>query len=344
MDEQYRLKKYTAAEMEALLDKIAEGTGYTKSEIDEMLVEKVDAEEGKGLSTNDFTDSDKVQISANKAGIGAVANVGAKNKLASTLDLAYLKSINRSGTWEDNVYTLNSISFTVNADGTVLANGTPSAQTVFLLITKARLAEDIAAGNYTLSGCPSGGGESGSNYRIFAYNPSSTVNGATDIGNGVEVHCDYSHSKDANIAIVIGANKTVDALLFSPMLRDAAIEDSTYVPYAPSNRELYETQNRITSETLSYRYDVISTWTWTAVYQSNNLKYYTNISLTGWDEIYSVGIANSTHIGPWMIYIESFRANRIQIGLIDLTGTGTAPNITDTQIGIDVCIYGKKST
>lgn len=204
------------------------------------LENKVDKVNGKGLSTNDFTNEDKSQISANKAGIGAVANAGAKNKLSSTLDLTYLKSINRSGTWADNVYTLNSISFTVTADGTVLVNGTPSAQTVFLLITKARLAEDVAAGNYTLSGCPSGGGESGSNYRIFAYNPSSTVNGATDTGDGVEVQCDYSHSKDANIAIVVGANKTVNNLTFSPMLRDAAIEDDTYQPYAPTNRELYE--------------------------------------------------------------------------------------------------------
>lgn len=231
---------------EAEKTKLASLVNYDDTEVKEdisgietSLNNKIDKVNGKGLSTNDFTNEYKAQITTNKNGIAAVANAGAKNKLASTLDLAYLKSINRSGTWVDNVYTLDSISFTVNVDGTILVNGTPSDQTAFLLIGKSRLAKDIAAGNYILSGCPSGGG-SGSNYRVFAYNPSSTVGGATDIGNGVEVHCDYSHSKEANIAIVIGANKTVDTLLFSPMLRDASIEDDVYVPYAPTNRELYE--------------------------------------------------------------------------------------------------------
>lgn len=49
------------------LDNIEQGTGdtYTKTEVDTMLAEKVDAEEGKGL----ISDSEKAQISANKAAI-----------------------------------------------------------------------------------------------------------------------------------------------------------------------------------------------------------------------------------------------------------------------------------
>jgi hypothetical protein len=70
------------------LDNIEQGAGgdtYTKTEVDTMLAEKVDKVNGKGLSTNDFTDSEKAQISANKAGIGAVANAGSKNLVNNTM-------------------------------------------------------------------------------------------------------------------------------------------------------------------------------------------------------------------------------------------------------------------
>lgn len=39
-----------------------QSTTYTKSEVDTALAEKVDKETGKGLSTNDFTDTDKENL------------------------------------------------------------------------------------------------------------------------------------------------------------------------------------------------------------------------------------------------------------------------------------------
>ena len=68
------------------------------------LNNKVDKVDGKGLSTNDFTDSEKTQISANKAGIGAVANRGSKNLFKNTA----------------NSKTYNGVTFSVSADGTVI--------------------------------------------------------------------------------------------------------------------------------------------------------------------------------------------------------------------------------
>lgn len=38
------------------------GSSYTKAEIDEMLLGKVDAVDGKGLSTNDYSDADKFNV------------------------------------------------------------------------------------------------------------------------------------------------------------------------------------------------------------------------------------------------------------------------------------------
>lgn len=164
-----------------------------------------------------------------------------KNLLSATLDLDYLKSINKSGTWNNNVYTWRDVSATINENGTIIINGTPTQQFTFFIYTKARLATDISAGNYVLSGCPSGGGEEGANYRLFAWNPSETVKGATDIGLGIETYCDYTHTKDANIAIIVGANRQADNLLFKPMLCDAKIWQISpdYIQHIPSNQSLY---------------------------------------------------------------------------------------------------------
>lgn len=38
------------------------GSSYTKAETDELLLGKVDAVEGKGLSTNDYSDADKSNV------------------------------------------------------------------------------------------------------------------------------------------------------------------------------------------------------------------------------------------------------------------------------------------
>lgn len=216
MDEQYRLKKYTAAEMEALLDEIAEGTGYTKSEIDEMLAEKVDAEEGKGLSTNDFTDSEKAQISANKAGIGAVANSGAKNVLNTT-------ATSRE---------VNGVAFTVNSDGTIIATGTATARVQYVL--KSGLMPNLQG--FILSGAPINESEA---KIYFQYNQSPWTALAIDSGEGARIS-NYDNSKPITVFINIPSGNTVSGLTFKPMIRNASIEDDTYQPYAPTNRELYE--------------------------------------------------------------------------------------------------------
>ncbi len=50
------------------------GPFYTQDEIDNLLDGKVDKEDGKGLSTNDFTDSYKNQITTNQQDIASLQN------------------------------------------------------------------------------------------------------------------------------------------------------------------------------------------------------------------------------------------------------------------------------
>ncbi len=216
MDEQYRLKKYTAAEMEALLDEIAEGTGYTKSEIDEMLAEKVDAEEGKGLSTNDFSDTDKAQIAANKAGIGAVANDSSKNRLKVT----------RSGV------TVNGVIFTVNSDGTVTANGTAAGTDYTRFDVSTEMRVEIGK-TYVLSGSPALSGV------LLQYSDKATY-ARSDTGTGVEFEARNTGSPTVIIRITAGT--VLNNVTFKPMIctpEEWAVSQE-FVPYAPTNRELYE--------------------------------------------------------------------------------------------------------
>ena len=218
MDEQYRLKKYTAAEMEALLDKIAEGTGYTKSEIDEMLAEKVDAEEGKGLSTNDFSDSEKAQISANAAGIAALEQMNGKKNW-----------INVNATSQ----TAGTLDFTVNSDNTIRVNGSKPSSAVSLTINDAI---QLPQGEYVLL---DGSGVSSSTINITLFRNTSTWTGTTATNGKFEFTANGTDTYYCRIYV----NAAVDNVTFKPMIIPKAAYDAgftDYQPYAPTNRELYE--------------------------------------------------------------------------------------------------------
>ena len=154
--------------------------------------------------------------------IGAVAVQGAKNLLKITA----------------SSQTIKGVTFTVNDDQTVTVNGTNdgTGASVFVIVPNAQ-AITIPDGNYILSGCPSGGGETlPYDLRWYMYSPSKS---AYDSGNGASVE-KSGNGAGSNIAIVVKSGRTADNLVFRPMLRRAEITDSTYVPYAPTNRELYE--------------------------------------------------------------------------------------------------------
>lgn len=111
--------------------------------------------------------------------------------------------------------TMNGITYTVNNDGSVTANGTATgnAQNTIVSIP-------LKAGDYILSGGKS------KTRRIFAL-----VNGTyyDDIGNGIA----FSVTEDTTIrsAITINAGEICSNEIFYPMIRLASITDDTYEPY-----------------------------------------------------------------------------------------------------------------
>jgi hypothetical protein len=189
---------------------------------------KVDADNvDDSSSTNKFATAAQIsQITTNKAGIGAVANVGAKNLLDYTF------SINGN----TDARTSNGVTFTINADGSISTSGTASSN-----VTSAWIQKDYVVPNdpVILSGCPAGGADNTYRIDILDGVPTGSIV-AFDYGNGAVIKSSMFTNGIGIIRIRIEKGQNVDGLVFRPMVRPASITDDTYVPYAPTNRELYE--------------------------------------------------------------------------------------------------------
>lgn len=127
-------------------------------------------------------------------------------------------------------HTANGINYKVKSDGTVVVNGTATAQSYFILAEPVVLNKGV----YYLSGCPSGG--MGSTYSIyFQYDNFSYYK--ADYGSGVKI--DVNGKKNCTVAINIGKNTTVSNLVFKPMLEVGSKltdfeERRTAVAYTPA--------------------------------------------------------------------------------------------------------------
>jgi hypothetical protein len=196
-------------------------TAVQPSDMEEALDDKVDKVAGKDLSTNDFTNEYKSQISANAAGIGAVAALGAKNNA----------NFNFGGV-VPNVNVKPGTIVCTEDNGVFSFSGATDDKNYAAYILKQLL---LRAGTYRISGI-SGGSNTTYWMRIGT--------GTTDawLFNLYDGEREFNLVSDTLITIqfVIYVNQTVSNLIIKPMIRNAAIEDSTYVPYAPTNRELYE--------------------------------------------------------------------------------------------------------
>lgn len=130
--------------------------------------------------------------------------------------------------------TKNGVTLTVNADGSITANGTAKASVIVNLTTIATLG--LTNGNYILSGCPAGG--SALTYRLdITRTPGSTLN---DIGQGVRFTVGGSDYTPNQIRLIILKDAVCNNVVFKPMIRDGSISNNEYAPYIPTNQQLYE--------------------------------------------------------------------------------------------------------
>lgn len=172
---------------------------------------------------------------------GLILDRATKNLIP--FDLDKIKSYNTEGTWSDNAYTRDGITFTCNADGSITVNGTATALTM-LSITAHRTNPDFyleANKNYILSAKRNSDYDNtmmelfccqndvDGNFRKFmkistsdAFNQYTTLTNE-EVDRGCEVRLD------------IQEGGTIDNVTIYPMLEEAEEGQTTpsnYVPYA----------------------------------------------------------------------------------------------------------------
>ena len=127
--------------------------------------------------------------------------------------------------------TTNGITFTVNSDGSITANGTATANANFFMSYDV---EKIPEGEYILSGCPEGG--SNSTYRLRVANGSSSVL-ASDEGNNANLTITNELSEiGLRMYCTVISGTTANNLTFYPMIRLSSVADRTYYkPQAETN-------------------------------------------------------------------------------------------------------------
>jgi len=127
--------------------------------------------------------------------------------------------------------TVLGVTFTVNSDGTVGVNGTATALTGIALMYN----KTIKAGKYILS---SGIANENVWVRIYKNESPYTVYAKTGLN---EVEFEFNEDMD-KLVIAIGVDDgyTASGIVVKPMLRLAEDTDTTYQPYAMTNRDLTE--------------------------------------------------------------------------------------------------------
>lgn len=149
------------------------------------------------------------------------ANVVRTGKNLLQMTLAGIKTLNTTGTWNNNVYTVNGMTFTVNIDDddnitSIGLNGTANAQTIF------QLGQSPSSGSYTLNGCPTGGNYN-SGYSMY-------ITGIYVVDEGAGV--DFSLSGTSYMtSILVRSGAFASSATFYPMIRLSSESDATYEPY-----------------------------------------------------------------------------------------------------------------
>jgi hypothetical protein len=209
----------------------------------DLAMSAVQPETGKGLSSNDFTNEYKQKVDDNSTAVTDLQNrtttlEGSVNTMSGQIskDTSVLIDIVNNGPKNKlknphTSSTKNGVTITVNSDGSVLMNGTATADVSLILPVT------LKYGHYILSGCPSGGG-SGTNYRMPIRKIDGNVYVGADFGNSFSFVVEEETSY--NVLIYIPNAVVCDNLLFKPMICTKAEWDisNEYTPYRPSYDEL----------------------------------------------------------------------------------------------------------
>lgn len=146
-----------------------------------------------------------------------------KNKYNTNLEK--IKAANTQGVWNDNIYTSNEVTYTVNDDLSVLVNGTVAeGSTVsFLRLNDMALGfEGLVEGTeYTLNGCPEDG--TASTYALRLYSENNIYK--SEVGEGA----DFTYNTTIKyVRINVASGVSVNNVLFKPMITLKSETDKTF--------------------------------------------------------------------------------------------------------------------
>jgi hypothetical protein len=215
--------------------------------------------------------------------LAAVGELGAKNLLKNTA----------------STDTQLGVTYTVNADGSVTANGTPTEGNAAFTIGTV----DLKAGkSYILSGCPAGGGDN--KYAVYLQNLS-----RFDYGEGVT----YTPQSNTTVTVrcVVYQGQTATNLTFNPMLRYAEIIDDTYVPYAPTNAELGDVTEELANgvDTITEEIGTKSNTMSMFSYDANNDVQKEQVSTEGQSIEDRIDLINETNVDNAFTGIQRLKTN-----------------------------------
>jgi hypothetical protein len=180
------------------------------------------------FSTGEEVDEALTAGLQSKSALVELVDGGAKNRLPFN-DIAVIKAMNTGGTWVDNAYTWNGVTFTINSDFSVSADGTATGGNAVLVLSQTG-GFSIEEGSWILSGCPEGG--SGTTYNIAI---AGTVSDTGTTGS-------FTSCSKALVRIYVINGTSISNAVFRPMVCSKAVWDisQAYQPYRPSYQELYE--------------------------------------------------------------------------------------------------------
>lgn len=271
------------------------------------LNNKVDKVNGKGLSTNDFTNEDKSQITTNKnnilkdkAALVELVDAGAKN---------LLKNVMQS-------QTVGGVTFTLAQDGSITANGTKTNNDWLYL----SMGNTLPAGSYVLSS----GLEPQENSGVRVLVATADSLGAAIIsteGQNQVVKKTFSQSYSGLIyAIRISSGYTVSNLVFKPMLCTAEewAVSQEFVPYAMSNAELTEQVDFLRGKMV---YSTVRNSSYTSTYTMNTNDF------------------SGSQVGLYLIYIVNWSTTpSISIYAMAYSGNQTSQSTLSKIFGSDASI------
>lgn len=168
---------------------------------------------------------------------GGSSGSGSSEDIEAIVNVYGAKNLN-SYPYFNTTKSVGGFTYTDNEDGTITAEGTFSGIEYYAFSLHSAYSANnsltLKRGRYILNGCPSSGSANTYYIKIWVNN---TENAYLDTGEGVEFEVTTESLVHMEIHVYSGVDLSTP-IIFKPMIRDARISDTTYVPYAMTNKDL----------------------------------------------------------------------------------------------------------